>query len=108
MTVFEQRKHLGAFIQRSFRNYRVVSSPDHPLLLRPADLLVGGDGWITAVFLPHARERRDPRRLADRLLLNRLALPARTRCLLIVDPSNDDIVGELPERDFAATVKLDD
>ena len=108
MTVFEQRKHLGAFIQRSFRNYRVVSSPDHPLLLSPADLLVGGDGWITAIFLPHARERRNPRRLADRLLLNRLALPAHTRCLLILDPSNDDTFGAVPAQDFTATVKLDD
>lgn len=61
----------------------VVARPEHPYLDEPPDLLIGGEGLLTAIFSPNARERRAPRLLRARLIAARLALPDNTRCVFL-------------------------
>jgi hypothetical protein len=82
----------------------VVAGPDHPLLLREADLLVAGRGTITALFTPSAAERRVPSLLRSRLILNRLALPPHTRCILIAEIDDSQLM-EAFEFDFARVIE---
>lgn len=73
------------------KSYFVVQRPDIPYLLEGPDLLASQTGRLLAIFLPKAREYEDWRRLAARLILSRLALPANTTTLLVIPtdrPSN--------------------
>lgn len=62
----------------------LVSRPDHPLLLRGPDALVGVEDSLCAVFEPHGLEERNPAHLATRLIASRLALPRSARTLLVL------------------------
>lgn len=62
----------------------LVSRPDHPLLLRGPDALVGVENSLCAVFEPHSLEERNPAHLATRLIASRLALPRSARTLLVL------------------------
>jgi hypothetical protein len=91
-SVYEQRRRLEKALTSALpKSYLMVSGPDHPLVLRSADLLVGGEGFLNAIFIPTAAERRRPSDLKGRLLLNRLALPPHTRCFLVWEEKTQDL-----------------
>jgi hypothetical protein len=103
-SVYQERRRLEAALRRELPNdYVIVSGPDHPLLLRAADLLVGGGGSLTAVFIPTAREKSDPDVLRARLTLNRLALQRDARPVLIAGPEAADLGGAM-EGDFTQVI----
>ncbi len=69
-------------LQRSLGSgYVVVAQPDHPLLLVGPDILIGGEGHTTAVFLAGPTAR--PKMLRAKLIASRLALPTNTRTVLV-------------------------
>ncbi len=80
-------------------SYYVVPRPDHPLLLSGPDILIGGNGRLTAVFLI-PRSVRD-RHLRARLTAARLALPIDSRLVAICDtgtcPSNSRLFENFDE-----------
>ena len=61
----------------------VAARPEHPYLLAPPDLMIGGEGLLTAVFSPNSAENRAPKLLRTRLVAARLALPEHARCALL-------------------------
>lgn len=81
-------------IQRTISSsFQVVSRPDHPLLLSGPDLLIGGEGKITAVFLIQKAVRQP--QLRARITASRLALPAETRILALVDDNSGPMPNSL-------------
>src|SRR5713101_2853298 len=101
-SVYELRRRLEGTLRRELPgSYLTVSGPDHPLLLRAPDLLVAGEGKLSAVFIPTAHERRNPDALTARLILSRLALPRDTRPILIVE-SEAEAVANIIGANFTA------
>jgi hypothetical protein len=76
----------------------VVIRPDHPLLLRSPDALVGGDANLCAIFTPQRLEEGNPAHLASRLIAARLALPGHCRTLLLLRDDQEDRVAKLSEQ----------
>jgi hypothetical protein len=104
-SVYELRHRLERTLRRELpSSYLIVSGPDHPLLLRAPDLLVAGEGKLSAVFIPTAHERRNPEDLRARLILSRLALPRDTRPILIVE-SEAEAVSNILGSDFTAVIE---
>ncbi|MCP1213884.1 hypothetical protein [Acetobacter okinawensis] len=86
-SIVERRNELARRLAQSLSNdFIVVAAPDHPLVLRSVDLLVGGRSGLTAVMMSTAEERRRPTLFAARLALNMIALPPHTNFVrLVVD-----------------------
>jgi hypothetical protein len=105
MDVTDRRQDIAQMLRKELPDsYIVVPAPDHPLLIEAPDVLVGGDAGLTAIFTPKRSERRRPDRLAVRFILCRLALPAHTRHILVLEGPDDDRVGKRLFPDFAATL----
>ncbi|MBY5635206.1 hypothetical protein HFO39_10480 [Rhizobium leguminosarum] len=79
---------------------RLLVQPDHPMLLRAPDALIGGSETVTAIFEPHAIEEQNPAHLATRLISARLALPRKTKTVLILTRSQQAVFSAL-EKHFA-------
>jgi hypothetical protein len=105
--VYKRRNSLAEFLKDLPTGFIVAVGPDHPLLLRASDLLIGGRGLMTALFLPTAAERRNPSLLKTRFVLNRLALPPHTRHILVAEPADLKLAGQL-EHDFDAVLTWSD
>lgn len=103
MNVYHRRRGLAKSVADALSGYVVVASPDHPLLMRSADVLIGGSSLMTAAFLPTSEERSDPKKLSARLILNRLALPNHTRCVLVIEQADRSLANRFGS-DFAAIV----
>lgn len=86
-SVTERRNELRRRLTQSLTNdFVVVATPDHPLVLRSVDLLVGGRSGLTAIMMSTVEERRRPALFAARLALNMMALPPHTAFVrLVVD-----------------------
>lgn len=105
--VVQQRKTLLKELRSALsEEYVIVSNPDHPLVLRSPDLLVGGNGHLIAIFVPTSVERNSLRNLRDRLILNLLALPAHTQFVLVLDRDAGWMSDEFAQ-DFSDIVDLD-
>lgn len=79
LSITQRRQSLAQSLLRQLdADFTVVSAPDHPLVLRSVDVLVGGRSGLTAVMMKTAEERREPSLFAARLTLNRMALPFHT------------------------------
>ena len=99
--IYHRRKLLTQLLRSGLSNeFIVVSNPDHPFLIRAPDILVSTNRTLTAIFLPLAIERRSSGLLKSRLTLSRLALPAHTRCILVVEPVDHSLAQSLAS-DFA-------
>src|SRR5690242_2845501 len=99
--VYQLRKALTLELRRELNSrFVTVPHPDHPFLLRAADILVGGEGNLSALFIPTRSEVNEPDLLRSRLILNRLALPPHTRCLLLIQSSQDALAQRF-SADFA-------
>lgn len=59
--------------------YRVVARPDHPLLISGPDLLIGGSGRLTAIFI--VRRSTVATTLRAKIAATRLALPVTARLI---------------------------
>ncbi|MEX6506459.1 hypothetical protein [Jiella sp. M17.18] len=70
-------------------DFVVVAAPDHPLVLRSVDLLVGGRSGLTAVMMSTAEERRRPALFTARLALNMMALPPHTTFVRVVHEADE-------------------
>ncbi|MFN9470011.1 hypothetical protein [Acidovorax sp.] len=76
-------KGVVSTLQRELgRAFYVVGRPDHPMLLSGPDILIGGEGKLTAVV--SVRKHEATTRLLARITAARLALPPQTRLLAIV------------------------
>ena len=105
-SVFELRRLLARRIRASLPDkQRIVVGPDHPFLLRSADLLIEGNELLAAAFIPTSVERKRPELLIGRLILNRLALPANTLCFLVIEHS-DDTIREEYSSDFTEAISF--
>lgn len=62
--------------------FHVVGRPDHPMLLSGPDILVGGEGKLTAVLWVGKNEPANG--LSARITAARLALPSEARLLAVV------------------------
>jgi hypothetical protein len=103
-TVYYRRKVLAAELARNLRkSFVVVPNPDHPFLLRAADILIGGDNELISIFFPSASEARDSSKLRARLILNKLALPPQVRSVLVFDPLHEEIAEKF-NRDFESII----
>lgn len=96
---------LAQVLQRELGSqFFVVPYPDHPEMSGGPEILVGGDGAQTAIFsLDAAIVGRCE--LEARLISGRLALPARTRFVGVVDSKNADQVNFI-ERHFDDVVDV--
>jgi len=103
MNVYHRRRGLAKSVADALSGFVVVANPDHPLLMRSADVLIGGSSLMTAAFLPTSEERSDPKKLSARLILNRLALPNHTRCVLVIEEADRSLANRFGN-DFAAIV----
>ena len=63
----------------------VVPAPDHPLVLRSVDVLVGGRSGLTAFVMASAEERHRPELLQGRVTLNKVALPPETQFVYVAE-----------------------
>src|SRR5216684_6152496 len=105
--VAQQRRSLAESVRDALpQDYVVVSNPDHPLVLRPPDLLIGGNGRLIALFIPTSVERGNQRNFRNRIILNRLALPAHTHFVLVLDSAAEWMRDDFGV-DFSQTVELE-
>jgi hypothetical protein len=65
-----------------------VTSPDHPLLLRNPAILASVQGALTAYFFVSGNSASA---VDDRIMLARLALPARTRIVAVADAFDTEV-----------------
>jgi hypothetical protein len=108
VSVYTKRRILAKELVRALReNFVVVANPDHPFLLRAADVIVGGDSMLLIVFIPSAAETRKPDELKARLILNRLALPAQAKTVLLFD-SWQRQTAEIFANDFDKVIPWED
>lgn len=114
LSVAARRIELARRLTRSLSgDFMVVAAPDHPLLMRSVDLLIGGRTGLTAVMMSTVEERRRTRLFEARLALNMMALPPHTTFVRLVvgddEPtkSADVFAAEFDERNAqSALVKL--
>lgn len=71
-------------------DFIVVAAPDHPLVMRSVDVLVGGRSGLTAFVTATAEERRRPDILGARLTLNQVALPPETQFVYVARADEND------------------
>jgi hypothetical protein len=118
--VFWQWFDHGGLLQQSVHNTRrqavqylgrelggdfiVIGAPDHPLLLRPADVIVGGRANLTAIFTPTVQELRRPEYFQARVTLNMMALPPNTKFVFV----GSEMPKSSSDQRFAAEISLED
>jgi hypothetical protein len=90
--------HLIRVLQELVPKNELVIQPDHPLLLRSPDALVGGEANLCAIFTPQRIEERNPAHLASRLMAARLALPQHCRTLLLLQEVQEDRMAKLSDQ----------
>ncbi len=106
--VYNQRKSIAQQLKRAMASsFMIVSGPDHPLLLRPPDIIIGGEGRLTAVMLATAEEVRHPERAKARLTLCRAALPLES-VFVIVATKDRENVGQLLSSNVDEVVRWQD
>ncbi len=88
----------------------VARQPDLPTLFTGPDLLASRTGTTIAFFLPKSSETRHPRALLARLVLSRLALPATTSTVLLLESRPNPPHAPLVDlgASFTAVVSLSD
>ncbi|MEX0805796.1 MAG: hypothetical protein WD688_21125 [Candidatus Binatia bacterium] len=102
------RRVLSSIERRLSKDFIVSSRPDHPHLFDTPDIIVGGRGILSAVFVPKARELKNPEMLLARLIATRLAFPSNTRCFFITIPLLTDEFSATVTEHFDKLFKLED
>jgi hypothetical protein len=105
-TIHIRRREIADYLRRtSDGNSVVVVAPDHPLVMRSVDVLVGGPSGVTAIVMSSAEEVRRPHLLQSRLTLNKVALPPETRFVYV---ARSDETHLKSSESFSAVVNLSD
>jgi hypothetical protein len=86
----DSARSLGRELVTDLQGYVVAVLPDHPLLMDGPDLLVGGSGGLTAIFLLKRAERGDQLLFERRFALSRFALPEGTRSVFVTRSDADE------------------
>src|SRR5262249_20531174 len=98
MNLRDKRSLIAAAIGEALpTNYTVVIEPDHPLLLKGPDLLVGGEGNLWLFLIPTARENRSAHQLTQRFALCRWALPRHACFILATGGEEYNAIGDQAE-----------
>src|SRR5438874_2669391 len=96
---------IGTSIARALGDrYTVAIRPDYPFLMEGPNLLIGGAGTLTGIFLPTLMEIWKPELLLLRLAASRLALPPHMRCVLNLETSDRDSVRHEVAQHFHAAL----
>jgi hypothetical protein len=104
--VATRRLDLARHLSRSLSgDFLVVPSPDHPLVLRSVDLLIGSRAGLTAIVMSSAEERRSPKLFNARIALNMMALPPHT--VFVRVRTSEDTISSIDSA-FAAELSHDD
>ena len=83
---------LAKSLQRGIEgNYLVVPRPDHPMLIAGPDILIGGEGNLTAVFFVSKSTRVAI--LRARVIAARLALPVSSSMVAFAESYNEGTLG---------------
>ena len=102
----DQQVQLAGRLRRELgSDFVVVAAPDHPLVMRSVDVLVGGRSGLTAFMMPSAEERRQPAMLEARLTLNQVALPPETQFVYVADRDETSLA---VKRRFAEQINAGD
>lgn len=104
--IYTRRREIADYLRRiSEGNSVVVVAPDHPLVMKSVDVLVGGRSGVTAIVMSTAEEARRPDLLRSRLTLNKVALPPETRFVYVAgrDEGHFD-----SSESFSAVIHLSD
>ncbi len=105
-TIHIRRREIADHLRHASNgNSVVVVAPDHPLVMKSVDVLVGGPSGVTAIVMSTAEEVRRPNLLQSRLTLNKVALPPETRFVYVA--GRDETHLKLGEA-FSAVVNLSD
>ncbi|QPQ55435.1 hypothetical protein IC614_02155 [Allosphingosinicella flava] len=101
------RKAIVDRLRRSMGgDFVVVGAPDHPLVMRSVDIIVGGRAGLTAIMAMTAQELRSQEHFTARLTLNKMALPPHTNFVFV------SIDGErpysLPTNAFVTEISIKD
>jgi hypothetical protein len=103
--VYETRNKIVRHLSRELSSdYIIVGAPDHPLLLRATDVIVGGRASLTAVITPTAEELRRPRDFEARVLLNMMAMPPNTKFVFL----GAEMPSILKYRRFSGEISIED
>jgi hypothetical protein len=100
-------KDLGFLLQAEFSESEFVHKPEHPLLLRGPDALIGGPGNLCALFAPNGWEIDNPAHLATRLISSKLALPDNCRTVLLIEENLEGRFSRL-DNDFGLVSSFED
>jgi hypothetical protein len=104
MNVYEFANNLSRALPKGF----VISPrPDHPHLYSPPDIIAGGRGTIVAIFIPRKSELRNPNELLARLTVTRLGLPGHTRCVALLQSTNQAFE-QVVQTNFHGIIGLED
>jgi len=105
-TVHTRRREVAEHLRRTSDGISmVVVAPDHPLVMRSVDVLVGGPSGVAAIVMSSAEEVRRPHLLQTRLTLNKVALPPETRFIYVARRDETHVNLGLA---FSAVVSLSD
>lgn len=84
MHLYARRKLVEQRLRRDLSSsFEIINAPDHPLLIRGPDLLVGADGVLIALISPTESERLRPERLYRRTLIIKAAFPPELQIVLL-------------------------
>ncbi|MFG1424704.1 hypothetical protein [Roseixanthobacter glucoisosaccharinicivorans] len=107
--VIDERNRAATALRRDLPDaFVTVLGPDHPFLLKGPDIIIGGEGKLTAIYVPAVAERKGAQdQLRTRYVLSRLALPQHTRHILTWGRNWDEGVASDLAESFADTLSLD-
>lgn len=109
MNLLQRRRNIVRALERELTsNFQIVREPDHPLLIRGPDILIGSDRGLLCVFLPSSDERTSNSSLQTRLILSRLAMPPATCNVLVLEAELDQSLGDKLGHDFSEVLSLDE
>lgn len=93
MSVYTLRRQITGELNRALSDrFVIATAPDHPLLMKGPDFLIGGDGGLTTVLIPTAAKRRRPDLAVARFALCRMALPEPAKFILLASDPDRNVV----------------
>ncbi|MCR5880802.1 hypothetical protein [Phenylobacterium sp. J367] len=96
MSVYTLRRQISGELDRALSDQFVIATaPDHPLLMKGPDFLIGGLGNLTALLIPTAMERRRPDTAVARFALCRMALPEPAKFILLAGHEDQKVADVL-------------
>lgn len=109
MNIYGRRKQVTSALQDDLKgSFSIVNAPDHPLLLRGPDVIVGSGAGVLAVFIPNAAEIKNYNLFETRFTLSRLAFPGETCSVLLIGDHLGDGLGNAYAKHFSEVLRPKD